>query len=98
MNDNRPRNKVDDTWAYIGSNELNLSKLIKCILLDNPFYLKVFCHALLAMQGYWRIHVFLQNILRKFFVLKSASFFDIDCDFRFQHMLLSFYNLAAPTS
>ena len=54
MNDNRPRNKVDDTWAYIGSNELNLSKLMKCILLDNPLYLKVFCHALVAMQGYWR--------------------------------------------
>ena len=60
MNHNRPRNKVDDTWACIGS------KLIKDILLDNPLYLKVFCHALGAMQGYWRIHVFLQNTLRKF--------------------------------
>ena len=27
---------------------------IKCILLDNPLDLKVFCHALVAMQGYWR--------------------------------------------
>ena len=57
MNDNRPRNKVDDTWACIGSDELNLSKLIEDILLDNPLHLMVFCHALVAMRGYWRIHV-----------------------------------------
>ena len=59
MNHNRPRNKVDHTWACIESDELNLSKLIKCIPLDNPaLYLKIFCHALVAMLGYWRIHVF----------------------------------------
>ena len=82
MNDNRPPNRVDDTQACIGSNKLNLPKLIKGILLDNPLYLKVFCHALLSMRGYWRIHVFLpkkkkdwENVLK--------NFLDIDCDFRF---------------
>ena len=30
------------TWACIGNNKLNSSKLIKDILLDNPLYLKVF--------------------------------------------------------
>ena len=30
------------TWACIGNNKLNRSKLIKDILLDNPLYLKVF--------------------------------------------------------
>ena len=42
MNYNRPLNKVDDTWACIGTNKLNSSKLIKDIVLDNPLYLKVF--------------------------------------------------------
>ena len=84
MKHNRPRNKVDHTWACIGSNELNLSKLIKCILLDNPLYSKVFlpcftCHARILENT-----CLSAKYIEEIYVLKSASFFDIDCDFRFQ--------------
>ena len=38
------------TWACIGNNKLNSSKLIKDILLDNPLYLKVFSMLYLPLK------------------------------------------------
>ena len=66
----------------------------KIELLNNPLYLKAFLYPRILENTCLSA----QKKIEEIYVLKSASFFVIDCDFRFQQVLLSFYNLNALTS
>ena len=59
------------TWACIGNNKLNPSKLIKDILLDNPLYLKVFSMLYLPRKDIGKYISFYKKKKRRKNLLKS---------------------------
>ena len=71
---------------------LNIGSKIE--LLNKPLYLKAFFYPRILENTCLSAKKKIEEI----YVLKSASFFVIDCDFRFQQVLLSSYNLNALTS
>ena len=73
-------------WHWV---PLNIGSKIE--LLNNPPYLKAFFYPRILENTCLSAKKKIEEI----YVLKSASFFVIDCYFRFQRVLLSFYNLGS---